>query len=162
MNSKYYKKINLLNNEGNTQIMTIKKNEREKKLLMYGAIGAAALLIFSLNSQIVLAHQRQLFNIGGKDYLLVVGSQNEPVFVDDKSGVDFFAYTPDPKDPMNSVANGTKHIEGLEKTSQSRSYCRQIKRRSLIYPLHLEIQVIITLPSILQFRQHINTDYLEP
>ncbi len=57
-----------------------------------------------------------MFNIGGKDYLLVVGSQNEPVFVDDKSGVDFFAYIPDLKDPMNSLGNGTKHIEGLDKT----------------------------------------------
>ena len=92
------------------------KNNREKKILMWGAISAAVLLIFSINSQIVLAHQRQLFNIGGKDYLFVVGSQNEPVFVDDKSGVDFFAYTPDLKDPMNSFANGTKHIEGLEKS----------------------------------------------
>jgi hypothetical protein len=45
-----------------------------------------------------------------------VGSQNEPIFVDDKSGVDFFAYTPDPKDPMNSFANGSKPVEGLEKT----------------------------------------------
>jgi hypothetical protein len=46
----------------------------------------------------------------------VIGSQNEPVFVDDKSGVEFFAYTPDPKDPMNSQSNGTKPVEGLEKT----------------------------------------------
>ena len=63
-----------------------------------------------------MAHQRGLFTIGGKDYLLVVGSQNEPVFVDDKSGVEFFAYTPDPKDPMNSQANGTKPVEGLDNT----------------------------------------------
>lgn len=94
----------------------ITRNNDGKNLLMFGAIGAAALLIFSINCQIALAHQRQLFNIGGKDYLLVVGSQNEPVFVGDKSDVDFFADTPDPKDPMNSIANGTKHIEGLEKT----------------------------------------------
>ena len=96
--------------------MQINNNIKRKNILIFGAIGAAALLIFSLNSQIVLAHQRELFNIGGKDYLLVVGSQNEPVFVDDKSGVEFFAYTPDPKNPMNSRANDTKPIEGFEKT----------------------------------------------
>ena len=48
------------------------------------------------------AHQRQLFTIGNTDYLFVVGSLNEPIFVDDKSGVDFAAYSPDPKDPVNS------------------------------------------------------------
>jgi hypothetical protein len=80
------------------------------------AIAVSCALLFSINSQSALAHQRALFTIGGKDYLLVVGSQNEPVFVDDKSGVEFFTYAPDPEDPMNSQSNGTKPVEGLEKT----------------------------------------------
>ena len=93
----------------------------EKKFFLpLCSISVSALLIFSINSQIAFAHQRALFNIGGKDYLIVIGSQNEPVFVDDKSGVDFFAYTPDPKDPMNSRANGTTPIENL-KDFKSRS-----------------------------------------
>jgi hypothetical protein len=71
--------------------------------------------LLSFTVQSISAHQRSLFSIGGKDYLFVIGSQNEPVFVDDKSGVDFFAYTPDPKDPLNSFATGSKPIEGLEK-----------------------------------------------
>ncbi len=75
----------------------IENTERKKFFLTLCSISAAALLIFSINSQIAFAHQRALYNIGGKDYLFVIGSQNEPVFVDDKSGVDFFAYTPDPK-----------------------------------------------------------------
>ena len=41
------------------------------------------------------AHQRQLFTIGNDDYLFVVGSLNEPIFVDDKTGVDMAAYSPD-------------------------------------------------------------------
>src|SRR6476646_32799 len=90
--------------------------ERKKFFLTFCSISTAVLLIVSINSQIAFAHQRALFNIGGKDYLFVIGSQNEPVFVDDKSGVDFFAYTPDPKDPMNSRANGTIPVENLEKT----------------------------------------------
>ena len=64
--------------------------------------------------QNVYAHQRQLFTIGNEDYLFVVGSLNEPIFVDDKTGVDFAAYSPDPADPVNSKANGSKPIEGLE------------------------------------------------
>jgi hypothetical protein len=74
------------------------------------------ILVLSAISHSALAHQRGLFTIGGKKYLFVVGSMNEPVYVDDKSGVDFFAYTPDPKNPMDSSANGTKPILGLEKT----------------------------------------------
>ena len=97
--------------------MKYKNSNRKRNLLTASSIVVAAvILVLSLNSHIALAHQRALFNIGGKDYLLVIGSQNEPVFVDDKSGVDFFAYTPDPKDPMNSRANGTTHVEGLDKT----------------------------------------------
>jgi hypothetical protein len=73
------------------------------------------LLISSfLLHQNVYAHQKQLFTIGNDDYLFVVGSLNEPIFVDDKTGVDFAAYSPDQNDPVNSKANGTKPIEGLE------------------------------------------------
>jgi hypothetical protein len=87
-----------------------------KRFYVVSAIAVSCTLLFSLSAQSALAHQRALFTIGGKDYLLVVGSQNEPIFVDDKSGVELFAYTPDPKDPMNSQSNGTKPVEGLEKT----------------------------------------------
>ncbi|MDQ6724092.1 MAG: hypothetical protein M3Z01_07495 [Thermoproteota archaeon] len=52
----------------------ITRNNDRKNLLIFGAIGAAALLMFSINCHIVCAHQKQLFNIGGKDYLLVVDS----------------------------------------------------------------------------------------
>ncbi|MGA9842057.1 MAG: hypothetical protein WBP64_12715 [Nitrososphaeraceae archaeon] len=75
----------------------------------------SAMLFFSMSTS-VFAHERQLLTIGGKPALLVVGSTNEPVYVGDRSGVDFFAYTPDPKDPLNDGANGTKPITGLEKT----------------------------------------------
>jgi hypothetical protein len=34
------------------------------------------------------AHQRQLFTIGDMDYLFVVGSIGEPLYVDQKSGVE--------------------------------------------------------------------------
>ena len=86
----------------------------KKFFLTLCSISAAALLIFSIISQIAFACQRAFFSIDGKGYLFVIGSQNEPVFIDDKSGIDLFAYTLDPKDPMNSRANGTTPIENLE------------------------------------------------
>jgi hypothetical protein len=62
------------------------------------------------------AHEGRLYSIGDKDYWISVGSINEPVFVDDKSGAEAFVSLADPSDPLNSDANGTKNIEGLEKT----------------------------------------------
>jgi hypothetical protein len=37
------------------------------------------------------------------------------LFLDYKSGVEFLAYIPYPKDPMNSFPNGSKPVEGLDK-----------------------------------------------
>ena len=79
----------------------------------------ATVVILLLSSSCILqnvafAHQRQLFTIGDKDYLFVVGSLGEPLYIDQKSGVDFSAFWPDPSDPVNSRANGSRPIEGLE------------------------------------------------
>ena len=80
-------------------------------------IATATILVLSstgILQNMAFAHQRQLFTIEDKDYLFVVGSIGEPLYVDQKSGVELFAYWPDPSDPVNSQANGTKPIEGLE------------------------------------------------
>ncbi len=76
----------------------------------------AGILLFSLTAGNAFAHMRQLLTIGGKQYLLEVGSVNEPVYVGDKTGVDFFAWTPDPKDPLNDTAKGITNVTGLDKT----------------------------------------------
>jgi hypothetical protein len=86
------------------------------KNIMVSAVAISTitmLLVAFLGTQIVSAHERRLYTIGDQDYLFVVGSINEPVFVDDRSGVEVSASWPDPADPMNSQANGTKPIEGL-------------------------------------------------
>jgi len=88
--------------------------QRNKYPSLVIIMAMTTLLVSSFILQNVYAHQRQLFTIGNTDYLFVVGSLNEPIFVDDKTGVDFAAYSPDPTDPVNSKANGTKPIEGLE------------------------------------------------
>ncbi len=64
------------------------------------------------------AHERELINIAGTDYLFVVGSLGEPVVVDDKSGVDLRVSIPDPKDPTDSSLPGVRPVTGLEQTLQ--------------------------------------------
>ena len=73
-------------------------------------------LILSIGSQFAFAHEKQLLSINEKPYLFVVGSIDEPVYINDKSGVELFAYIPDPNDPLSEKSNGTKPISELEKT----------------------------------------------
>ncbi|AIF84886.1 hypothetical protein NTE_02848 [Candidatus Nitrososphaera evergladensis SR1] len=77
---------------------------------------AVALLLAGAFTAPAFAHQRQLYTIGGKDYLIVIGSLNEPAFVDDKTGVDLRVLNADPSDPMNSRAAGATPVTGLEQT----------------------------------------------
>ena len=63
-----------------------------------------------------LAHQRQWLQVGATDYLIVVGSLDEPVFTGDKSGVDLTVLIPDAAAPMDSRSDKAKPVEGLEKT----------------------------------------------
>lgn len=86
--------------------------------VFFTTLGISILFVLLASTmQNVNAHQKQLVSIGGKDYLFAVGSANEPVFIDDKSGVEFFAYTPiNATDPLNSESNSTIPIQDLEKT----------------------------------------------
>jgi hypothetical protein len=81
------------------------------------ALGILVLSLVSVTPQ-AFAHQRQLYTIGDQDYLIVIGSLNEPVFVDDKSGVELRVLRADPNNPMNSSAEGAVPVEGLEETVQ--------------------------------------------
>jgi hypothetical protein len=82
------------------------------------ALSLALLISFVSVTPQAFAHQRQLYTIGGQDYLIVIGSLNEPIFVDDKSGVDLRVLRADPNNPMNSSAEGAVPEEGLEETIQ--------------------------------------------
>jgi hypothetical protein len=66
----------------------------------------------------VFAHERQVFDIGGQKYLFTVGSLNEPLAVDDKTGVDFRVKLADPKNPGDGSASGAKPATGLEQSVQ--------------------------------------------
>jgi hypothetical protein len=82
-------------------------------LLGIGILAMISIIITPI-LQVADAHQRALFTINGKDYLFVIGSLNEPTSIDDKTGVDFKAIWPNATDPINSRANGTQPIAGLE------------------------------------------------
>lgn len=72
--------------------------------------------LYSAGVQSVSAHESRLYSIGDQDYWITVGSIDEPVFVDDKSGVEAFISLADPADPLNGDSNATKPVEGLEET----------------------------------------------
>ncbi len=84
--------------------------------VLLGVVITVSMLVTAPILQMSYAHQRALFNINGQDYLFVIGSLNEPVSVDDKTGVDFRAMYPDPSNPTDSRANGTQPVTGLEET----------------------------------------------
>jgi hypothetical protein len=96
--------------------MVTKTNIRYIVLSTMSFITFSLILSIAIPSQFAFAHEKQLLSINEKPYLFVVGSVGEPVYINDKSGVELFAYTPDPNDPLAEDANGTKPMTGLEKT----------------------------------------------
>ena len=96
--------------------MVTKTNIRYIVLSTMSFITFSLILSIAIPSQFAFAHEKQLLSINEKPYLFVVGSVDEPVYINDKSGVEIFAYIPDPNDPLAEDANGTKPVTGLEKT----------------------------------------------
>ena len=135
----------------------------DRFIVMFSTIGVTLLFVLLVSLiHNVSAHQKQLVSINGKDYLLVVGSANEPAFVDDKSGVELFAYLPTNKsDPTSTDPNSTKPIEGLEKNLKVEVSAGSKKTGTEILIHKIKIQVIILLHSSQLFKQHIIIEYLE-
>ena len=63
---------------------------------------------------LLAAHERQVFRIGGMAYTFVVGLANEPVFVDERSGVDLRVRLADPEAPLDFSSPKVKAVEKLE------------------------------------------------
>lgn len=95
----------------------------------------AAWLLVSL-PMIAGAHQRELYNIGGTDYLMVIGSLAEPVIVDDKTGFDFRIMVADPSDMTNASAKGVTPFTELEKTLKLELVSGDKKKVQDISPVH--------------------------
>lgn len=92
--------------------------QKSRVSVLTAALALAVVVSFVSVTPQAFAHQRQLYTIGGQDYLIIIGSLNEPIFVDDKSGVDLRVLRADPNNPMNSSAEGAAPEEGLEETIQ--------------------------------------------
>jgi len=73
------------------------------------------ILVFLIVPAFASAHERRLIKINDKIYTFVVGSLNEPTYVDDKTGVDLRINLADPVDPKNFSSERMTPIVGLEK-----------------------------------------------
>jgi hypothetical protein len=60
------------------------------------------------------AHQRALYSINGKNYLMEVEMTNEPVAVDDKTRIELTVVSPNMTSPMDPETTGVIPITGLE------------------------------------------------
>lgn len=56
---------------------------------MQRSVLTIATLLFLMTPVLVSAHQHATYEIGGVEYEITIGSLNEPIAVDDKTGVDF-------------------------------------------------------------------------
>lgn len=80
------------------------------------------MLVLMAMPHAVSAHEHATFEIGGTTYNFVVGSLNEPITVDDKTGLDFAVTkgvghpTMGPDGDMDGPMTGTTPVTGLEDT----------------------------------------------
>jgi hypothetical protein len=78
--------------------------------------GIAAVAALALWGTLAMAHERQLFQIGTSDYLLVIGFLHEPVYTGDRSGLDLRIVIPDRSDPLDARAPEVKPVANLDQT----------------------------------------------
>jgi len=130
---------------------------RTKNLVWIGVIAMVSIVMAPI-LQVADAHQRALFAINGKDYLFVIGSLNEPIFVDDKTGVEFRGIWPNSTDPTNSNANGTQPITGLENSLRVEILAGDKNMTSNLEPAYGEVGsyeseiFYTTVPTTLSYR----------
>jgi hypothetical protein len=75
-----------------------------------------ALALVLISPLVASAHERQVFDISGTKYLFTVGSLNEPVVIDDKTGVDLRIQLADPANLSDGKSPRATPVTGLEKT----------------------------------------------
>jgi hypothetical protein len=80
----------------------------------YGTVYAVA--VMALWGTLAIAHERQLFQIGASDYLLVIGFLHEPVYTGDRSGLDLRIVIPDRSNPLDARATEVKPVDNLDQT----------------------------------------------
>lgn len=63
-----------------------------------------------------IAHETHVYEINGEPYIFIVGSLNEPIAVDDRTGVDLRVLRADPNNPTDRRAEAVEPVTGLEAT----------------------------------------------
>lgn len=106
-----------------------------KKQMVYAMFGAAALFFVSANA--ALAHETRMYTIGDKPFQMTIGSLNEPIAVDDKTGVSITV-----SDATNA-ADGDEHavagVTGLEQTLKVELIAGDKKKTMDLTPVHGEV-----------------------
>lgn len=85
---------------------------------------------------IASAHETRLIKINNTIYSFVVGSLNEPAYVDDKTGVDLRIKIADPSDARNFSSDKAKPVEGLEKDLKVELIAGSYKRVQEFSPVY--------------------------
>lgn len=99
----------------------------------------ALVAIVALMPLAASAHETQEFEIGGEHYQFVVGSLNEPVVVDDKTGVYVSVTMPEHSGMAANDHHGTAGaVEGLEETLQVEISAGDAKKVLDLAPIHGE------------------------
>ncbi len=105
-------------------------NTRMKKYFLPLVILA---LIIPLSAS---AHERRAFKIDNKIYLFTVGSLNEPIYVDDKTGVDLRVKIADPANPTDFNSKNAVPVVGLEQSIQVEISTKEEKRVFALSPVY--------------------------
>lgn len=106
-----------------------------RRTLLSTTIALAALVITFL-PQTVFAHERQAFTIGQNTYLITIGSLNEPIAVDDKTGLDLRVTQVNPQTPGDRAIADAKPVEGLETTLKVELIAGEYRKTLAITPAY--------------------------
>lgn len=106
---------------------------------------AAALLILGSAPFLASAHETRMFEINGVPYEMVVGSLNEPVIVDDKTGVSV------------EIARKGEFLEGAQEALQVEMIAGDVSKVVNLSPVHgaagqYKSNFIATVPTTLTYR----------
>ncbi|PIR82864.1 hypothetical protein COU20_00070 [Candidatus Kaiserbacteria bacterium CG10_big_fil_rev_8_21_14_0_10_59_10] len=113
--------------------------ETKQRTVPLGAAGAllALLTILALVPAIAFAHERQEFIIGGETYQFTVGSLNEPITVDDRTGVDLRVTMPGHAHMAANDHHGAGGaVVGLEETLKVELIAGNAKKVLDLSPAH--------------------------
>lgn len=106
--------------------------------LLLGVLLTGTIFLFPF-LQASYSHQSALFEINGREYLFIVGSANEPLYVDDKTKATLGAYLPYPSNSTNKGTNNPQPLTGLEDILKLEIMAGDKKMTSNLEPAYGEV-----------------------